>query len=195
MVKDFDMMVDLEAISHYSTGAILSIACVPFKLTDTNTMVELKDRGLNIKLSIKDQISKGFDSSPETLAWWKTQSEEAKKILIPSDDDLTIEQACDVLDEYFEKWVDKKKSFFYSRGIQYDFPFFQNLYRQAGREMPINSWNLIDTKTMIRTLTFDEYARYPISKDKLEGFVAHDALSDACKEVLVVQELVEKYYK
>jgi hypothetical protein len=53
---------------------------------------------------------------------------------------------------------------------------------------------LHDTKTHIRVLTGDKYSRYELESGKPKGFVAHDALHDACLEVLKIQELYRKFF-
>jgi hypothetical protein len=195
MLKDYDMMVDMEGLSDYGDGVVLSIAMVPFKMRDNNTFDELLNRSLYLKLDAKDQIKKGRQLAPRTVEWWKSQSKEAQQILIPTPDDVLIEDALNRIDEFSAEWYDYKNSMFWSRGIQYDWTLFQDMYRRnSDRDPPLNSWSIHDTKTHIRVLTGDKYSRYELESGKPKGFIAHNALHDACLEVLKIQELYRKFF-
>jgi len=194
MTRKYDVMVDLETLSKYPDGVVLSIALVPFLMTHNDTMSDLLGRGLYLKLHVKDQIARGRTVHKPTVEWWKKQSEEAKAILIPSDDDVLLPDALDQIDAFCAQWCDYKESFQFNRGTNFDFPFFQSLYRTMERPEPMDSWKLHCTKSMIRTLNHDVYARYDLDAGLPKEFIPHNALHDACVEVLKVQELCRKYY-
>lgn len=194
MGRKYDVMIDLETLSKYPDGVVLSIAIVPFLMTHHDSMKDLLDRGLYLKLHVQDQINRGRTVHKPTIEWWKTQSEDAKKILIPSEEDVLLPDALDRIDEFLSEWCDYKQSFQFNRGTNFDAPFFQSLYRTMDRPERLDSWKLHDTKTMIRTLNHDVYARYDLDDGLPKEFVPHNALHDACVEVLKVQEIARKYY-
>lgn len=191
-----DIMVDIETLSKYPDGVILSIAIVPFKMTGANSLHELTSKGLYLKLDVKDQLQQGRKTHKGTIEWWKTQSEKAKEILKPSDDDLKLKEAADQIDHYIQSipGFNVKKSSFWARGIQFDHPFLADMYRMLERDLPWNEWNLNCTKMMIRTLTLEPFARYNLEGGIPSEFVAHNALYDAALEVMKVQELTHKFY-
>lgn len=193
-----NIMIDTETLGPFCDSVILSIAIVPFNLMEVVSLHELVSRGLYLKLNVQEQIDSGRFVCRETLRWWKNQSDSAKEILHPSKEDIILETALDKMDEYLAGiQFNKKTGFVHCRGIQFDFPLIQHAYRQYGRtnEMPFSSWNLQDTKTFIRTLTCDKYARYELDdKSALDGFVAHNALYDAAAEVMKVNELLAKHF-
>lgn len=197
-MKYENIMLDAETLGPFCDSVILSVAIVPFNLMEVATLNELVSRGLYLKFNVQEQIDSGRNVCKETLKWWKNQSESAKEILKPSPSDILLEQGLDRIDEYLTNLnFNKKTGFFHSRGIQFDFPLIQNAYRQYGRveSMPFSSWNLQDTKTFIRTLTCDKYARYELEDPSaLNGFVAHNALFDAAAEVMKVNELLSKHF-
>lgn len=194
-MKYENIMVDMETLSPFCDGVILSIAIVPFNLMEVATLKELVERGLYLKLDVSSQIASGRHVDPETIKWWKNQSESAKKILRPSPEDLSLPEALDRIDEFLSGF-NKKRGFFHSRGIQFDFPLIQNAYRQYNRieTIPFSSWNLQDTKTFIRTLTCDPYARYELEGGTPPEFVAHNALYDAALEIMKQNELLQKHF-
>lgn len=198
MAKYENIMVDCESLGPFADSVILSIAIIPFNLMEKTTMKELVDRGLYLKLRVKDQIESGRFVCKDTLQWWRKQSPEAQEILKPSPSDVRLESALDIIIDYLEKLdFDKKKGFVHCRGIQFDFPLVQNAYRTLGRleDMPFNSWNLHDTKTFIRTLTCDKFANYTLDDPSvMNGYHGHNALHDAALEILKVNEILEKYY-
>lgn len=195
LVKDFDLMVDTEGLSWSPHGVILSMAVVPFRMKDSDSLETLVKRGLYLKFNVKEQIGLGRHIDKGTVDWWKRQSEDAKKILIPSEEDVYMKEGLEILGSYISNWYTRKTGIFWARGIQYDWSLIDDIYHHMEVENPMNGWLLQDTKTMMRMLTGDLYAKYDLDSGVPEGFVAHDALYDACHEVLKVQELYKKFFK
>lgn len=199
MAKYENIMVDCESLGPFSDSVILSIAIIPFNLMEKYTMGDLVSRGLYLKLNAKDQIKSGRYVCKETLEWWRKQSPEAKEVLRPSEQDVSLNDALNQINEYIDRVdFDKKNGFVHCRGIQFDFPLIQDAYRRANRlsEMRFNSWNLHDTKTFIRTLTCNKYASYDLQDPSvLEGYCGHNALHDAAVEILKVNEILRTYYE
>ena len=192
-MNDYDLMVDMEALSSYCDGVVLSLAIVPFKMKESNTLEQLLERSLYLKLDVASQRPTR-KLEPDTINWWKKQSDDAKKILLPSEEDVSMSEALDLIDAYVPKWYKFKGGIMWNRGTNYDWPLFQDMYRRENRTCPVSSWLLHDTKTMFRTLTGSLYGTYDLDSGLPKGFVAHDALHDACLEVLKVQELNRKFF-
>jgi hypothetical protein len=184
-----DIMVDIETLSKYPDGVILSIAVVPFLMTDSDTFDELLSRGLLMKLNIADQRQYGRTIYPDTLAWWKRQSDDAKSILVPSEQDLTMTACETILSEFITSNYDKKRNTFWCRGLNFDLPYIQDFYRRLKLPEPINTWDCIDTKTFIKIMTGDPRSQYNLRSGTPSGFVAHNCLHDAVLECLRIQEL------
>lgn len=192
-----NIMVDVEGLSKYADCPILSIAVIPFNFMEDSTFQELVDRGLYLKINIKDQLNKGLRINKETLDWWKKQDKDAKEVLKPSPHDVLFSDAILSVQEYLKKHgFDPKNGMFYSRGISYDFSTLQYVSREYNVELPWNQWNLNDTKTMIRLLNCSNSANYNLVKYKIPDgeYSPHVSLHDAAKEILVINELLEKNY-
>lgn len=190
-----DLIIDFETLGDYPDAVVPAVAFVAFDMKAMDTFEELKNRSVCVKLDLKHQLKHGRVINQRTVDWWKTQPEEAKWMMKPdAEKDRTLEQFCDALDAYCAEHIDKKNSFVWARGIQYDFPILADIYRKAGRELPFNYWNLMCSKVFIRTLTGDKYAKYDIEGGVPEGFIKHDPQSDVALDVMRIQELVQKFY-
>lgn len=193
MSKTYDFMLDWETLDEHCTGKVLSVALCYFDVSETNTFDELFDRTLHIKFAINDQPTRTV--SKATLKWWSAQSEEAKKVLKPADEDMLLADGVDLMNSYFEEHIgNKKESFLWARGIHFDFPYYIDVLRTAGRESAINVWNLNCSKIWIRDMTGDMKGNYRLDNGIPKEFVAHDARSDVCHEIMKVQEIVKKVY-
>lgn len=72
-----DVMVDLETLGNSPGAAILSIGAVAF---DPETG-EIDDAGYYSVVDVNSCVCAGLRFDPDTLAWWKDQSEEARAVL------------------------------------------------------------------------------------------------------------------
>jgi 3' exoribonuclease, RNase T-like len=74
-----DYILDLETLGTESTSIVLSIALLPITDDDANTaFIDLVDRALFWKLSVKHQYKLGRTADQKTLEWWNKQSQSAK---------------------------------------------------------------------------------------------------------------------
>lgn len=188
-----DILIDYETAGGEdhtrNQSAVLDLSAVAFvhnpdsgELPDFNQMIE---NGFNTKFDLRSQkgvriIDRG------TLGWWKKQSPEAQKILLPSDKDVTVE----VGHRRFATWIEEqgltRQSKIWCRGNSFDFPILAHCLHQSG--IPANLmggfWNQRDIRTRIETLLGDDITDCPLPKDAIPGFIAHNSLHDCAKDVM-----------
>jgi len=144
---------DVETLGVESDSVILSMACIHFDPRTDPTYKELKEGALFIKLDAKDQATRlGRKVSKDTIAWWEKQCLNARNLsLVPSSNDVPVEEGLSILSE----WAESKKdttSYVWSRG-SLDNVMLHSLERKVGTEpiFPYNRWR--DVRTAIDFLT------------------------------------------
>lgn len=198
-----DFIIDYETFSSTSKSAVIDLALITFNPdpTKVETFKELVSRGQRIKFNLAEQSKKRLFSKA-TIAWWKSQSAEAKANIGPSNKDVsTLEGTLLALEYLKNNKVDPWKSQGWCRGMSFDFPIFTDLIRDIKRSEgiseenidtfdlePIKFWNQRDVRTaiecysMVRGLTTT-----PLPMGSLDGFIAHDSIHDCAKDILMLK--------
>lgn len=201
MTRPTDFFIDFETLSPKHNATVIDLAVVSFNDEDYEnlpTFAELKQRALRIKFRLKDQ---NRHISKSTLEWWKQQSPEAKLNLVPSDQDVSVEQGVDIFLDFLEKNnVHYWNSHLWARGPDFDVCILQDLIMQRlglvdndPDRMPINFSRTRDVRTAIeQNMGQRNVCVAPIKKELLTGFVHHDSVSDVCRDVLML--LMSKRY-
>lgn len=183
---------DVETLGRRENTVILTIACVPFSFENEKSYGDLVLGGFHVKLNLKEQISKyqrTFD--PDTVQWWKEQSEEARKnSLDQSPDDVDFEDGLLMLKDFIKaSGYNHEKSYVWCRGNYFDFPKLRDAYRQINQEPPYNEYLIRDTRTFIDILTGSARGGYELKQGTPKEFVHHHALHDAALDVKRLQEI------
>lgn len=201
MIKDF--IIDWETFGNVSRSAVIDVAAVVFDPNPevVETFDELVQRGMKLKFNLKAQQGvRLFGAS--TMKWWKSQSEEARKNLLPSDEDIDhVEGLYKLLQFLKDNGVDPWKSFGWCRGQSFDFPILVDILREGearkgiaekdidtfGLE-PCKFWNQRDIRTAIESLLLTrDLTTTPLRKGVLDGFIAHDSIHDCAKDILMLK--------
>lgn len=185
MVKDF--IIDFETLGFHPDGIVVDLAAIVFEDDANNPpdFDELRKNAFHVKFKIKDQ--KGVRLADESVKdFWRKQEKSVQRMLLPSDEDVSLEHGVN----QFLTWCDtvginRKKSFMYSRGNEFDMGLLTDLLRQvfAVRNTfeinPVVFWNVRDVRTAIenRLMTRDATST-PIRKGVLDGFRKHDSVDD-----------------
>lgn len=170
---------------------VLTMACVVFSFDEYTPFPALIRDGFYVKFSVPDQIKTWKRTiEPETVAWWKEQSKEAREAAYyPRDDDASMVDGLDALSQYIKaSKYDFKKSYVWSRGNAFDFPKIESMFDQANIPVPYNGWRIRDVRTYVDILTGVDNGKYE-GKKPLPGFVAHNALHDAARDAYHMQEI------
>lgn len=150
---------------------------------------ELLDEVVQIKFDVQEQVTKYKRTiNKDTLTWWKGQSEEARKVLIPGPGDVSI----DKLHEFMLALEPGSSKKVYTRGNTFDPMFLRSVIRQTGFEDPFKWWTIRDTRSMIDGLAFgNNISDKFIPPQYKDVFVPHAADHDVVMDVMRMQTLVE----
>lgn len=192
-MKDF--IIDVETLGITPDAIVVDISVLVFDLNDKKipSFNKLVECGRRFKLSIESQ--KGIRKTTRaTVDWWKSQDAEARKHLLPSKDDLTIEQALQSIESFLDEMgVVKSKSHGWCRGMSFDFPILSSLMRNVLGTDEIVELELCRyyNQRDIRT-AFEAYAlvrnmtSIPLPEGALDGYVPHDSIHDCAKDALML---------
>ena len=106
-------MLDIETLAVESTAVVLSVSIIPFEFDEVvpdeqltpdkmnDLYNEFRDQSITVKFDIKEQEAIGRLVDDETVAWWRKQSDIAKKVsLIPAETDLSVKEGIDILRDF-----------------------------------------------------------------------------------------------
>ncbi|ASD50425.1 exonuclease [Acidovorax phage ACP17] len=183
---------DTETLAITPNAVVLSIAVVPFQFENPVSFRQLVKGGFYAKLSVEDQVRKYKRSiDPDTVAWWKAQGAEARAVLKPSDEDLTLEELVQEMGAFIKasgySW---KKSYVWSRGNTFDFGKIESMYGNLGLKEPYNTFMQRDIRTMIDCLTGSSNGKAKPQGER-DGFVAHNCLHDAANDAATMTEIFQ----
>ncbi|CAL1777132.1 exonuclease A [Acinetobacter phage vB_AbaM_PhT2] len=196
MAKYNDFIIDLETLGNKPDCIVVDLSVLVFDPDPTvvQSLDELIANGRRFKLNLQSQ--KGIRSTtPSTVKWWSEQSPEAKKNLLASPEDLTVEEAItQVLDFLKKSNINQWKSQGWCRGMSFDFPIFVDMIRQAFKTNdtdklePIKFHCQRDIRTAIEAYSLVRgMTKTPLRKGVLDGFVHHDSIHDCAKDVIMLK--------
>jgi len=166
-------MIDLETLDVFPTATVLSLGAVKF---DPTTDAEPHSE-LYFKISIDDQDRLGRTVSDSTIEWWGRQDpkimEEAFDQSNPNEV-MTVEQALDSLN----RWVVGVDEI-WGHGYGFDITILENMYRNVGKPIPWQFWQISDARTITKRMPKDP------RKDMQTNL--HNALADAYYQAKSVQ--------
>lgn len=150
------------------------------------------------KFKVTEQFHLGYKPNKETKDWWLSQGEEAKKVLLPSDEDVTISKFMDNILEYLG---DSKIHYWWSRANTFDPIILQRLAKDAGYNYSerlsnkLKFWLVRDTRTFIDSYTdfnSQKVSFMPLKDENIwkQKFVHHSSKHDIVGDVLRLQTLI-----
>lgn len=190
-----DYIFDIESLATTPDCKILSLSAIAF---DPNPETELDfdylvSNGIEIKFDIKKQPNRTVDMG--TVEWWKNQNEEAKKVLIPSEKDVSLMEGILAFRKYLkDNGVDRNKSLAYCRGMSFDFPILKNILMDLFPEEdvysiePVNYYRQRDVRSKIEGMVLNRnYIKVPLPENTLKNFIPHNSLHDCAKDILMLK--------
>jgi exodeoxyribonuclease VIII len=166
------LMVDLETMATGPDATILTLGAVHFNPYGNG----YGDR-LYFRVSIDDQDALGREVDPATIEWWGKQDPAIMEEAFSDEDRVPLADAIDQFHKF--AWG---CSTFWSHGATFDLVILENLYRQLGKPLPWNFWQLRDTRTL-----FDLGIDPDMPKAE-----KHNALQDAIRQAVGVQNIYAK---
>ena len=139
-----------------------------------------------IKFDVADQVKNyGREINPDTLEWWKSQGESAKKVLKPSADDKPISVLRSWMINALD-WEPNKYERVYTRGNTFDPIFLSELNAD-----PFMWWSIRDTRSYIDALLLGSEVtdnRF-VPEKYADKFIHHDPRHDIVMDIMRMQEL------
>lgn len=166
------MMVDLETMAVSPNAVVLTLGAVHFNPYGTG----YSDK-IYFRINIDDQDALNREVDPGTLDWWSKQSPEIMEEAFSPDDRVPLVEAIDKFHKF--AWG---CSAFWSHGSVFDIVILENIYRQLGKPVPWQYWQIRDTRTLF-DLGFDP----DMPKES-----KHNALEDAIRQAVGVQNMYRK---
>ena len=183
--------IDTETLAKSPNAVVLSLSVVPFSLEDEDvTFKRMLKRGITMKISTREQMKVyGRKLDKSTLDWWAEQDADARAILKPSDEDLSIDETLDTFEKFLEdNDYDRKNSWLLSRGTVFDFGKLETLYENVKREMTYQYNMVNDMRSFVNVLTGVKNGQYYTDGDRT-GFIHHDSLHDAASDAMTLIEI------
>jgi len=116
----------------------------------------------------------GRDVMQETLDWWAQQPKEISEEALSDSDRISVDKMLDSINK-FSVGVDV----FWCQGPLFDYAILQDLYRQMGRPVPWQYWQIRDSRTL--------FSLVPKQNDTRTGL--HNALEDCKYQAKKVQKV------
>jgi len=166
------LMVDMETMAVSPSAVVLSLGAVHF---DPHSD-DIGDT-LYFKIDLDDQDKLNREIDPNTIEWWSKQDPKIMEEAFSPNDRISLSNAID----RFHKFAWGCDAF-WSHGATFDLVILENIYKQLGKPLPWNYWQLRDTRTLF-DIGF---------KAVMPQAGKHDALQDAIRQAKGVQSVFEQ---
>ena len=184
-MKNMDhFSIDLETLGVRSSAAILSIGCQQFD-ADSGKLGATFYKEIEIDSALRVGSVNG-----DTLSWWVTQSKEAQRVFVRSNEKMALPTA--LLE--FTTWM-RTNSFapiVWGNGATFDISILEHAYDHGcvGLKEAWHFTNIRDMRTLVDVAAFDKN-NWPFPKDA----VAHNALNDATRQAQIISAAWQKVRK
>lgn len=186
---------DFETLSQNPiNGVVSSFAILSFSesryIENPYTFEELLDNCKYIKFDVEEQVVRyGRKLNKDTIEWWNEQGEEAKKQILPSKDDVSIDQLYQFIADNIDLSKIKKS---YTRGNTFDPIFLDFLMKTTGNSHPFHWRTVRDTRSMIDGMSFGmDVSNGFMPGDLVDKFVKHNPCHDIAMDVMRMQMLAQ----
>lgn len=170
-----DVMLDLETLSTLPNAVILSIGAVKFDPFTNRIDV---DEGMDLRIDVDGQTAIGRDIQEDTINWWGKQPPEVQEAAMSEEGRVGLEDFTRQLNK-FMVGADS----IWCQGPVFDIVILEDLYRQLGKPIPWNFWQIADSRTLFKV--------HGDPRDKNRKG-AHNALMDCVYQAMGVQEIYRR---
>lgn len=159
------------------------------------SLVELVENAKYDKVDVKEQCAVHHAKfTKRDLEWWESQGDEAKKVLKPSKDDVSVHIFIDRFISYIEN---KTIGYWWSRANTFDPLVLQRWATIVGKfdtiTQHLSPWLVRDTRTFIDAkFNFPKVNGFvPVSDEQYwnKTFVKHDSRFDIAADILRLQAI------
>lgn len=171
------MVFDIETLAKSANAVVLSIGAAILRpdgsMTSTRWVIKRQP-----------QVALGRVIDPDTVSWWMSQDEEARKISFPGEE-REMDYVDGALDQIMDQWREHQCSMAWGYGAAFDLAILESLYRDMDMGVP---WTY-KQQGCLRTIS-SLYPEVPREKP----FCPHDPLSDAIAQALWLRSLMDRAY-
>lgn len=177
-------------------GVVVSLAYLEFDesrfIDSPYSYDELVNLCGMVKFDVEEQVTKyNRKISKDTIEWWMKQDKEARKMLEPSDQDISIDHLFQLLRHINIQDADKV----YTRGNTFDPVFILSILNSMGKDDPVPYWKMRDTRSLIDGMTYGhDISNKFVPDDVKDKFIAHDPRHDVAMDVYRIQYLARLLY-
>lgn len=190
------LILDFETLSQdASKCVVLDCSYVIFDwdrfTTNPYSMEELVDNAQRYKFDVEDQVENhGWKISKSTLQFWNDQGVEARKVLNPSTDDISVELFINEFEAFLES---NKPKYWWSRSNTFDPIIIFRMIDHFGKTEKFRKllpfWMVRDTRSFI-----DGASMFGVKNDFIpikdeSKFVKHSSRHDIAMDILRLQTL------
>ena len=184
------LMLDLETLGNKSYSVILSISAVAFDMKTGETFEEF-----HMDLDFADQLKKGAIVNADTILWWLTQSDDARKMVTDAKRKSTnhvLRQFNTWLsytfnkDAYKSDEISLKEVISWGNSNSFDQGILENLYELFEIKNYLVHWNERDVRTLV---SFSP----EIKKNEIFDGVKHYGIDDCKHQIKYCSKIVNKY--
>ena len=162
--------IDLETIDTCPGATVLSVGGVKFNPKDDSE----PHSELYFKVCIDDQDRLGRSVSDDTLEWWSKQDPKIMNEAFDQTGAISVDDALKKLSK-FSVGIDT----FWGQGYGFDYTIMEDMFRNGGKHIPWNFWQIRDSRTLFACCENDP--RKLIQND------LHNALADAYYQSKAIQ--------
>ena len=169
------VMVDLETMGTENNASIISIGAVRFWLNVKQDSFT-EDQCFYMNVDLTDCIRNGLTVTGDTIMWWMSQSEEARKA-------FTTGEPLRLALENFKMFV-PEKAYVFGNGATFDNIILRSAFKAVGLDYPVS----YKYDACYRTLCKLSDSPFP----KIDG-TKHNALDDAKAQTLHLMQILEEH--
>lgn len=173
-MTDRHVMLDLETMDTAPTAAVIQLGAIEFDVPGDQCHNHFQRT-----ISLQSSLLAGGTMSPDTLAWWRRQSDAAC---------LSVSSNADRLEpalSEFSTWL-PEDAYIWSHGASFDIPVLDHAYRSLGMKPPWDHRRVRDTRTVFWLA--QEWADWRMP----ETITAHTALADAISQAATLQSALTR---
>ncbi len=165
-------MIDLETLGVEPDSVIMTLGAIKFNpFTDDEPHTPLY-----LKCDVEEQSEKlNRTIDDNTLAWWSRQPKDIQEEAFGDHNRVAMDQ----LSKQLNKWCNGL-DYIWCQGPTFDFVILQDLYKNIGKPVPWNYWQIRDSRTLFSMM--DQDPRKEIQEE------LHNALADCYYQAKCVQK-------
>ena len=176
-----EVMLDIESLSTKTNASILTIGAIRFNRHDFKVKEKFYKR---ITKESNEHFNRHFDEN--TISWWHSQSEEAKKEIFENKDRINLSSALQELSIFC-----RGSKCVWANGVAFDIPILESAYEACDLDTPWRFWIIRDVRTVydLGRMNLTIFKR----QNKLDK-QHHNALADCETQLLCFEQAMNNIY-